>query len=70
MILLCGAAHWIAMPLADPMAHIDEIQMGIDLDDMDRSMLLESPHAGNIHRMIAAQDNRQSTTVRNCPCRC
>src|SRR5439155_19162224 len=63
MALLGRAAHRIAVPLAHPMADIDEIEMGNDLHDVDGSMPAEGPDAGNVDRMIAAEHHGHCAAI-------
>src|SRR5689334_12289195 len=55
------------MALAHAVSHVDEIEMGIDLDDMDRPMLAEGADAGDVDRMIAAQHHRKRATLEQFP---
>ena len=65
MILFGGAAHRVAVAMAHAMADIDEIQMGIDLQDMDRAAPGKGADAGDVHRMITADGDGQGTCVQN-----
>jgi hypothetical protein len=55
--MLGSAALGIAVPFADALADVDKIQVSIDLHDMDRPVVLEGPYAGNVHCVVAAQDD-------------
>ena len=44
------------MTLAHAVAHVDEIQMRVDLDQVDRRLLAEGADAGDVDRMVAAKD--------------
>ena len=65
VILLCRAAHRVAVAVAHAMADIDEIQMGVDLQDMDRAAPGKGADAGDIHRMIAADGDGQGASLQN-----
>ena len=47
------------MTVAHAVALIDKIQMGVDMDNMHRLLIVEGSDAGNMDRMVAAQTNRQ-----------
>jgi hypothetical protein len=64
MILFCRAAHRVAVTVADAVAHVDEIQMRVDLDDMD-GPTGKGADAGDVDRMIAAEDNRNRPCGQN-----
>ncbi len=51
------------MPFADTVADVDKIHVSVDLHDMDRPVVLEGPHAGDVHCVIAAQDDRQGAAL-------
>ena len=53
------------MPLAHAVAHVDEIEMRVDLDDVDRRLVAEGADAGNVDRVIAAKDDRQRLALEN-----
>ena len=61
--LLRGAAHRVAMALAHAVPHVDEIQMRVDLDQVDRWLVAEGTHAGDVDRMVAAQDHRHGAAL-------
>ena len=54
MGLLGRAPHRIAMTFADTVAHVHEIEMRVDLDDMNWTVLGESPDAGDVDAVIAS----------------
>jgi hypothetical protein len=64
VVLFGGAAHRVAVAVADAVAHVDEIQVGVDLDDMDRAAR-KGADAGDVDRMVAAQDDRERPRVQN-----
>src|SRR5260370_22032020 len=51
------------MGFADTVADVDKIHVSVDLHDMYRPVVLEGPHAGDVHGVIAAQDDRQGAVV-------
>jgi hypothetical protein len=57
VVLFGGAAHRVAVAVADAVAHIDEIKVGVDLDDMERATR-KGADAGDVDRMVAAKDDR------------
>src|SRR5690606_5888089 len=67
--LLGGAAHRIAVAVAHPVANVDEIEMRVELDDVDRTILrtilIEGVDAGNVDRVIAAKNDRQGSGREN-----
>ena len=52
------------MPMPHAMAHIHEIQMRINLYEMKWFLIVKSPDTGNVHRVIAAQNDRRDGTAR------
>ena len=54
-----GAAHRVAVAVADAVALVDEIEMRVDLDDVDRAMPVKGRDGGDVDRMIPAQQHRQ-----------
>ena len=48
------------MSEADAVALIDEVEMRINLNNVDRLLSLKGVDAWNIDRMIASQHNRKS----------
>ena len=46
------------MPKAHAVALIHKIKMGINLDHMDRPLIVKGVDAGDIHRMVATQNDR------------
>lgn len=60
---LLRRAGRIAMALAHAVAHVDEVQMRVDLDYVDRRLLGERAHAGDVHRMVAAQNHRNGAAL-------
>ena len=63
MRLLRGAPHRVAMALAHAMPHVDEVEMRVDLDEVDRRLVAERPHAGDVDRVIAAQGQRHGAPL-------
>ena len=51
------------MAVAHAVAHIDEIEMGVDLHDVDRRLAVEGADAGDVDRMIAAEHDRQRAAL-------
>ena len=50
-------AHRAAVAVADAVAHVDEIEIGVDLDDVQRAAG-KGADAGDVDRMVAAKDDR------------
>ena len=53
------------MTIAHAMAFVDEIQMGVNVDNMNRLLVIEGPNTGNMDRMIAPQNHGQSACLQN-----
>ena len=58
MTALRRAAQRIALAVADAETLVDIIEMGVDMDDMDRRFAIEGADARDMHRMVAAEDDR------------
>ena len=67
VIALGRAAQRIALAVADAEALVDIIEMGVDMDDMDRRFAVEGADAGDMHRVVAAQDDRQCPGCEHLP---
>src|SRR5690606_24150891 len=61
MWLLRGAAHGVSVAFPDAVAHVDKVQMCIDLYDVDRPMIAEGPDAWNVDGVIAAEHHGERT---------
>jgi hypothetical protein len=59
MRLLRRAAHRVAVAVAHPVTDVDEVEVRVDLDDVDRAVVLEGADAGDVDRMVAADHHRQ-----------
>ena len=59
MVLFGGAAHGVAVAVPHTVAGIDEIQMCIDLQDVDGGLVGVGADAGDVDRMVAADDHGQ-----------
>ena len=59
IVLFRCAAHRVAVAVADAVADVDEIEMGVDLQDMDRPLIVEGADAGDVDGMVAADGDGQ-----------
>src|SRR5579885_2262204 len=57
MLRLGRAAQRVAMPVADAVPLIDEIEMGVDMDDMDGTPAVEGLDDRRVNRMVAAEND-------------
>ncbi len=53
------------MAESHPMPLVDEIEMGVELHDVDRRLVSVGIDAGNVDRVIAAEDDRQRPSREN-----
>jgi hypothetical protein len=60
---LGGAAQGIAVAVAHAVALVDEIEMGVHVDDVDRVLVVEGSDAGDVHRVVAAEHHRQGARL-------
>ena len=56
---LRGPADRVAVAVAHAVAAVDEVQMGVDVDQMHRRLIGERPDARDVNRMVPAQHHRQ-----------
>ena len=55
--LFGGAAHRVAVAVTNAVADIDEIKVGVDLEDVDIALALKGVDAGDVDGVIAAYDH-------------
>ena len=60
-----GPAQRIALAVAHAEALVDIVEMGVDMHDMNRQFAVEGADAGDMHGMVAAQDDRQRARGQN-----
>ena len=61
--LLGRAAQRAAVAVADAVALVDEVEMRVDMQDVDRSLAGEGLDAGDVDRMVAADHHRERAGV-------
>jgi hypothetical protein len=61
--LLGRTAQRASVPVADAVAFVDEVEMRVDVQDVDRRLAGEGLDAGDVDRVVAADHHRERARI-------